>query len=392
MVRIRAGNTTNPTGTIIATLTNPATFTANAVNTFTAPVNTVLSANTTYWLHFVPNGKIRVGATTSDNESGAMGWSIGNASRAIQRGTWVSTSCVIEFAINGQANPPPPAPTGLTATAGDRQVTLSWSDPSNSTISKYQYRQGSGLPLVYGSWTDITNSDASTTSHTVTSLTNSTEYSFQVRAVAGTLTGTESATVTATPFVPEITITSGTAVTEGTAASFTVRASPVPASNLTVNLTVAEATGSNFVTSDDEGMKMVMIPASSGSVTYTVATADDNMDESNGSVTVTVANGTGYTVGSTASATVMVNDDDEEDGGETPLGVEDAEEAVIFPNPSGDYLEVWSSTRGTFKILSLSGKPLLEGSTNTRIDIASLQSGLYLVQLPDGRLLKFVRE
>ncbi|MDE0471298.1 MAG: T9SS type A sorting domain-containing protein, partial [Ekhidna sp.] len=76
-----------------------------------------------------------------------------------------------------------------------------------------------------------------------------------------------------------------------------------------------------------------------------------------------------------------------------PLGAaEDAAEAVIFPNPSGRYLEVRSSVGGTFQLLSLSGKPLLKGPTNTQMDIASLQSGLYLVQLPDGRLLKFVRE
>ncbi|MDE0472413.1 MAG: T9SS type A sorting domain-containing protein, partial [Ekhidna sp.] len=64
----------------------------------------------------------------------------------------------------------------------------------------------------------------------------------------------------------------------------------------------------------------------------------------------------------------------------------------IFPNPSGRYLEVRSPVGGIFKILSLNGKPLLEGFTNIRLDITSLQSGLYLVQLPDGRLLKFVRE
>ncbi|MDE0470960.1 MAG: T9SS type A sorting domain-containing protein, partial [Ekhidna sp.] len=78
---------------------------------------------------------------------------------------------------------------------------------------------------------------------------------------------------------------------------------------------------------------------------------------------------------------------------EAPLGAaEDAAEVVIFPNPSGRYLEVRSVFEGTFKIVSLSGKPLLEGTTNTRLDITSLQSGLYLMQLPDGRLLKFVRE
>ena len=66
--------------------------------------------------------------------------------------------------------------------------------------------------------------------------------------------------------------------------------------------------------------------------------------------------------------------------------------AVIFPNPSGRYLEVRSPIEGTFKILSLSGKPLLEGTTNTRVDISFLKSGLYLLQLPNGRLLKFVKE
>ena len=75
------------------------------------------------------------------------------------------------------------------------------------------------------------------------------------------------------------------------------------------------------------------------------------------------------------------------------LGFYDPKGAVvIFPNPSGDYLEVRSPVGGTFQILSFSGKPLLEGNTNTRADITSLQSGLYLVQLPEGQLLRFVRE
>ena len=87
--------------------------------------------------------------------------------------------------------------------------------------------------------------------------------------------------------------------------------------------------------------------------------------------------------------TITVTNDPSDD----VLGFSEAEKAtVIFPNPSGDYLEVRSSVGDTFQILSLSGKPLLEGTTNTRIDITFLRSGLYLVQLPDGRLLKFVRE
>ncbi|MDE0470742.1 MAG: putative Ig domain-containing protein, partial [Ekhidna sp.] len=75
-----------------------------------------------------------------------------------------------------------------------------------------------------------------------------------------------------------------------------------------------------------------------------------------------------------------------------PLGAADAAKVVIFPNPSGCCLEVRSVAEGTFKIVSLSGRPLLKGATNIKVDITSLKSGLYLVQLPDGRLLKFVRK
>ncbi|MBC6426311.1 MAG: BspA family leucine-rich repeat surface protein [Ekhidna sp.] len=72
---------------------------------------------------------------------------------------------------------------------------------------------------------------------------------------------------------------------------------------------------------------------------------------------------------------------------------DDALEAVVFPNPSsGRYVEVQSSVESPIRILSVGGELLLESTTNTKIDAASLQSGLYLVQLPDGRLLKFVKQ
>ncbi|MBC6425015.1 MAG: BspA family leucine-rich repeat surface protein [Ekhidna sp.] len=71
---------------------------------------------------------------------------------------------------------------------------------------------------------------------------------------------------------------------------------------------------------------------------------------------------------------------------------EEASEAVVFPNPSGRYVEVQSPVESPVRILSVGGELVLKGTTNTRIDAASLRSGLYLVQLPDGRLLKFVKK
>ncbi|MBC6425443.1 MAG: T9SS type A sorting domain-containing protein, partial [Ekhidna sp.] len=71
----------------------------------------------------------------------------------------------------------------------------------------------------------------------------------------------------------------------------------------------------------------------------------------------------------------------------------DAMEAVVFPNPSsGRYVEVRSPVNSPIRILSVGGELMMESTTNTKIDAASLQSGLYLVQLPDGRLLKFVKK
>ena len=180
-------------------------------------------------------------------------------------------------------------------------------------------------------------------------------------------------TVNDTP-LSEITITGGTAVTEGTAAAFTVSASPMPTSNLTVNLSVTEAAGSSFVNSTNKGMKMVIIPASSGSMTYTVATEDDNIDESNGSVTVTITNNTSYIVGSPSSAMVVVNDDDV-----TPRITSDATKSVA-ENTTDVVLTVTATDadEGTTLTYALSG-----GADSVRFKINQSSGALTFKTAPD---------
>ena len=109
---------------------------------------------------------------------------------------------------------------------------------------------------------------------------------------------------------PAITISGGGAVTEGTAAKFTVTANVAPSADLTVNLSVADADNSDFVAARDEGSQTVTINRGATTAIYSVTTQNDTTDEPNGRVTVTVAAGTGYSVGSASSAGVTVNDDD----------------------------------------------------------------------------------
>ena len=100
--------------------------------------------------------------------------------------------------------PPPLAPTGVSATAGVLEAALAWANPSDTTITKYQYRQSTDRGRTWSpDWTDIADSGATTTSHTVTGLTVGTTYTFQVRAVnaAGPGAGTYTQ-VTVTPAAP----------------------------------------------------------------------------------------------------------------------------------------------------------------------------------------------
>ena len=108
------------------------------------------------------------------------------------------------------------------------------------------------------------------------------------------------------PATPEISVSAGSGITEGGSASFTITASPAPASPLTVTLAVTQQGDYGVST----GTKTVTVPAS-GSKAYTVATAGDSADEADGSVTVTLQAGSGYTVSSQGTATVVVSDDDD---------------------------------------------------------------------------------
>ena len=187
------------------------------------------------------------------------------------------------------ADPVPAAPLGVTVTvategafgitAGERTVTIPTTGSTTLTLA-----------------TDDDDSDEPNGSVTAT-----------VAAGTGYTVGTPSSgsVAIADDDVPEIEITAGADVTEGTAASFVLTATPPPATALGVTVTVATE-GAFGITA---GERTVTIPTS-GTYTLTLATDDDGTDEPNGSVTATVDAGTGYTVGTPSSGSVAIADDD----------------------------------------------------------------------------------
>ena len=177
---------------------------------------------------------------------------------------------------------------------------------------------------------DITLTNASVSNFTATSMT---VYTALVTPTAsGTVTvnvpanaardaagnGNTAASLATTIYTPPaITITAGTSpVTEGTSAVFTLSRAGSTTAALTVNVTVSE-TGGDMVAAANEGARTVTFLANAATVTLSVATASDSVDEANSVVTATISADTGspasYSVGTPASAMVTVEDNDTRD-------------------------------------------------------------------------------
>ena len=77
----------------------------------------------------------------------------------------------------------PGAPTGLTATPGNSQVALSWGAPASGGAAISGYRIFEGTRPGGEDRTPVNGSLVTTTSYTVTGLTNGTTYYFRVIAV-----------------------------------------------------------------------------------------------------------------------------------------------------------------------------------------------------------------
>ena len=171
------------------TLTNPDTIEPGFVR-FTAPDDAQLDKETYYYVHLTFSGsgtppRVRTTASTNVDAGAATNWSMANFryhSDSSSVTGWSSQVNLLKISIN-EVLDLPVAPANFEAAVGDGLVVLSWDDPQDDYITKYQYSTASGASYTNIALTDIDSSETGKFKYTVENLTNGTTYTLVVRAV-----------------------------------------------------------------------------------------------------------------------------------------------------------------------------------------------------------------
>ena len=87
-------------------------------------------------------------------------------------------------AADEQVMEPPATPTGLTATATNDQVVLTWDDPGNDTITGYRIRRRMRRGGNYGNWIAlVSNTGSATTTYTDDTVVGNVRYAYRILAI-----------------------------------------------------------------------------------------------------------------------------------------------------------------------------------------------------------------
>ena len=213
----------NLSNNIVATLTNPLEWSANA--RFGIPSGTTLSKDTTYYLIIEGTGGTLSSTTSDAEDSGAAAnWTIGNVAsgRADADRHWsgrdmdqlVLQASSLQMAVRGKHHGRPGTPE-LAVTAKDQTLILEVTVPdhgsSNLTGIEYSYKVTAGG--AYTSWAPVTETVTNSGgTFEIGGLDNGTEYTAQVQTVndIGTSdpSNEEKATPDAPPAITSVAITS----------------------------------------------------------------------------------------------------------------------------------------------------------------------------------------
>ena len=207
----------------------------------------------------------------------------------------------------------PTAPRNLAAQARDGAVVLTWDPPTSlatTEFTAYELRHVAGNSPG-GTFADI-STDPETTTHTVTGLTNETEYTFELRA-KNSFGSSSPVSVSKTPRVG-VAVSFGEAtlsVDEGGSVAVTVTLGEAPTSSVTVP--ISDTPDAGLDSSEYSGVpSSVTFNAGQTSKSFTVATVNDSDDEPDR--TLTFSFGTlpdGYVPGAHETLVLTVVDDDD---------------------------------------------------------------------------------
>ena len=205
--KVRAVNATGDgADSDASTAASPAdeTLTAGSVEAATATL-TIANYAGAWWLkRTTPSDTTCKSKGTAKTES--LTSLSGNTSYTFK--AYSDSACTTELASETfLTKPGKPTKPSAAAGAGSGKLTVTASVTGGGTLSKWQYKKKEGAGNFDGSWTDISSTQTSL-SHTVTGLTDGTDYQFKVRAVNATGDGADSDASTAASPADE-TLTAG---------------------------------------------------------------------------------------------------------------------------------------------------------------------------------------
>ena len=347
-------------GSALCTLDDPSSFTANAVNTFSAPTTGTnlcpsLAANATYFAVIEQSGatdNIRLTGTISNNEDagGAAGWSIANERHFVSSGSWSDTTANLQqIQVSGtfvESTPPgiTVSETELTVTEGDTTgqtytVVLHSAPTANVTVTIGGHSgtdvsvSPATLSFTAMNWNTAQNVtvkglvDADAVDDATVTLTHTASGATEYLGVTG---GEVEVTITEKDMAGVIVDPTALTVEEGTPKKYSVKLDSEPSKDVVVDVTV----DGDGVTAGSSSLTFTAMNWNTGQeVEVTVADDDDAVDDPAVTIdhAIDMASADEYLGVTVASVDVTPTDDDE-------AGVEiDPTEMTLLEGASGSY-------------------------------------------------------
>ena len=164
VLREKDGDNDNPSLTGSITLNKPGNLGSPGTKTFTAPANTTLTKETTYYVSIIDGGssnrgEVRTAADDGEDSGALTGWSIGNDMHTYTAADgWDTSTDSILIAV--RIARAPDAPANLRTGIGADRLGLFWHAPlydGGTAVTKYRHRHKASSASSWGAWTETTD-------------------------------------------------------------------------------------------------------------------------------------------------------------------------------------------------------------------------------------------